>query len=297
MRHIPLYVLVVVPILVRHCTIVLEGGETDQRAQSWIQKVAAGINRYSQNLMQIERRFDTALYAKVAVLVMIGLCLNGGRLGSHQLLDSRFDENRFPIKASEFVERENLKGNLFTSDLWGGYLIYRNPGRYKVFFDGRSDMYGESFVKEYSDVAALNFNWKDVLAKYRIAWILVPADSSLSTVLGESAEWELAYSDSIARVFTRRGEPRNEKVDLLDHRTPTGANASGDSLEAPVGASYRSGSFFRGSLSVQTLQTASRTIPRDILLWPARRSSKMMGNSSSRKPSREARYFSSIWNV
>ena len=98
-RHIPLYVLVVVPILVRHCTIVLEGGETDQKAQSWIQKVAAGINRYSQNLMQIERRFDTASYAKVAVLVMIGLCLNGGRLGGHQLLDFHFDENRFPIKS------------------------------------------------------------------------------------------------------------------------------------------------------------------------------------------------------
>ena len=56
----------------------------------------------------------------------------------------------FPSRASEFVERQNLKGNLFTSDLWGGYLIYRNPRRYKVFFDGRSDMYGESFVKEYS---------------------------------------------------------------------------------------------------------------------------------------------------
>ena len=194
-RHIPLYVLVVVPILVRHCTMVLENGEVDPTAQSWIQKVAKGINRYSQKLVQIEKRFDTALYTKVAVLVMIGLCLNGGRLGGHQLLDFRFDENRFPVRASEFVERQNLQGNLFTSDLWAGYLIYRNPRRYKVFFDGRSDMYGESFMKEYLDLSALNYNWKDVLKKYRIAWILVPADSSLATVLGETAEWKLAYHD------------------------------------------------------------------------------------------------------
>ncbi len=225
-RHIPLYVLVVVPILVRHCTMVLENGEVDPKAQSWIQKVAKAINRYSQRLVQIEKRFDTASPSKVAVLLMIGVCLNGGRIGTHQLLDFRFDEKRFPVRASEFVERQNLQGNLFTSDLWAGYLIYRNPPRYKVFFDGRSDMYGESFIKEYLDLSALNYNWKDVLKKYRIAWILVPSDSSLATVLGESPEWELAYSDSIAKVFTRRGKPWSERVGFFDHRSPMGANAS-----------------------------------------------------------------------
>lgn len=278
-RHIPLYVIVVVPILVRHCTIVLEAGETDRKVQSWVQKVAAAINRYSQNLVQIEKRFDTASYAKFAVLVMIGLCLNGGRVGSHRLLDFNFDESRFPIKASEFVERQDLKGNLFTSDLWAGYLIYRDPRRYKVFFDGRSDMYGESFVKEYSDLSALNFNWKDVLAKYRIAWMMVPANSSLATVLGESPEWESAYSDSIARVFTRRGETGSEKVGSFDHRSPMGTDASWQ-FPRSTGASHGFDCLW-GTLRVQTLQTASRTIPTDILLWPARRSSKMMGNSSA----------------
>ena len=47
-------------------------------------------------------------------------------------------------------------------------------------------MYGESFIKEYLNLSTLKYNWKDVLKKYRIAWILVPSDSSLSTVLGES---------------------------------------------------------------------------------------------------------------
>jgi len=49
-------------------------------------------------------------------------------------------EGRYPEKASEFLAREGIEGRLFNEVAFGGYLIWRFPGR-GVFIDGRNEIY------------------------------------------------------------------------------------------------------------------------------------------------------------
>jgi hypothetical protein len=194
-RHIPLYAIMVVPILVRHLTEYVSDLQTDACFHPRIGALLQGFNRYSANLLNFENRFTSLVYPAIAILFMTGVCLNGGKFLGQTLTDAKFDSKQFPVKAADFVERTGLDGNLFTTDYWGGYFIYRFHPRHKVFFDGRSDMYGEEFVKEYERVTNLDYRWREVLDKYKVDWILVPVDYGLCSALKERKDWQILYDD------------------------------------------------------------------------------------------------------
>src|SRR5262249_55280579 len=63
--------------------------------------------------------------------------------------DLNFDSAKFPVRAANFIPQD---GRVFTKDQWGGYLIYRFGGERKVFIDGRSDFYGQTFLQTYAEV-------------------------------------------------------------------------------------------------------------------------------------------------
>ena len=68
-------------------------------------------------------------------------------------LRAEYDSRLYPAAALATLRNSD---RIFTSDTWGGYLIYR---RYpaKVFTDGRSDFYGPAFEKEYAERVFLIF--------------------------------------------------------------------------------------------------------------------------------------------
>jgi hypothetical protein len=109
-------------------------------------------------------------------------------------------EKNFPKKAVDFLITHPEKGNLFNKYCWGGYLIWR--GR-KVFIDGRLDVYGEEFMREYIQVEKGKKNWKKILEKYKIKVILWPRGGFLPTLLKESSEWQIIYEDEIAIIFQK----------------------------------------------------------------------------------------------
>jgi len=204
-RHVPLYAIMVVPILVKHLTEYLEDLQRDSRLNSWIRSLLQKFNRYSANLLNFENQFTSMVYPTIAILFMSGVCLNGGKFLGQTLTNARFDGKQFPVKAADFIEKAGLNGNLFTTDYWGGYFIYRFHPQHKVFFDGRSDMYGEEFVKEYERVTNLDYRWSEVLEKYKVTWMVLPVDYGLCSALKERQDWQSIYDDHQAIIFVRRG--------------------------------------------------------------------------------------------
>src|SRR5262249_47181649 len=80
------------------------------------------------------------------------------------------------------------------------YLLYKlYPTR--VFIDGRSDMYGEKFCKDYGDIIAVRYNWEKLLARHNVDTILLSTTSALAGVLKESRNWRGVYADHLAIVF------------------------------------------------------------------------------------------------
>ncbi|MFN8008925.1 MAG: hypothetical protein U0V70_18245 [Terriglobia bacterium] len=202
-RHIPLYSIIVVPIVALHLTDYLQTLESGKNLQAWIQKTTKGFRRYSSNIARFENQFKGVVYPLLATMALILIAVNQGKLLGTQVLNKNFDSEKFPVAAAAYLDAHELQGNFFTTDQWGGYLIYRFYPKYPVFFDGRSDMYGEELMKDYFKLVNLEYDWKSVVDKFNIRWMLLPFDVPLPAALKDLPEWRVVYDDHQAIIFIR----------------------------------------------------------------------------------------------
>jgi hypothetical protein len=145
----------------------------------------------------------------LAVLAWL-ICLQGGWLGSRQLIHAQFDPQRVPVAAATFLQKE-FEGKqpstepVFSTDAWGGYLIYRMYLERKVVVDDRHDLYGSGRIRQYLILTQAEPGWQSVLEEWRIRTALLPTDSTLANLLRElPRDWGVAYEDKVAVVFERR---------------------------------------------------------------------------------------------
>ncbi|HEY3743156.1 MAG TPA: hypothetical protein VGL53_25090 [Bryobacteraceae bacterium] len=114
-----------------------------------------------------------------------------------------FPELKYPATALE--KHADLIGHtrLYTTDAWGDYLIYRNYPQQRVFFDGRTDYYGEHLTHDYETLLNGFPGWNDVLNKYAIESVLLPPDSALGTLLKDKPEWKQVDATDSYQLLTR----------------------------------------------------------------------------------------------
>lgn len=195
-RYIPLFGIIVAPVLAKHA-----GGLVENRRDS---RFAGAIGRSSGRIAAIDENSRGYLWPVGAVLLAL-LFAGSGKI------HFQFDPKKKPVSAVEFLEKENLKGNMFNNDEFGDYVIYKAYPRYKVFVDGRSDMYGSDNFKEYSEIASFGPSMESLVRKYDINWIFFDSDSFLSRYLVQNRDWHLIYSDPVASIFIRN-TPENRDV-------------------------------------------------------------------------------------
>ncbi len=194
-RHIPLFAIVVAPILVRHLNLSARTADT-----GFIHHLDVRAN----NLASLDAQLKGHLWP-------ICLCLLVYVLAARGNIQFRFDENIMPVAAVNFLKSEHIKGNMFNHGQYGDYTIYDAWPRYKVFMDGRTDMYGGDRLKEYLNVMMGQPGWQQILAKYDINFVFFTANSSISTILRESKDWRLVYADKAANIFVRN-TPENRDI-------------------------------------------------------------------------------------
>ena len=86
----------------------------------------------------------------------------------------------FPVKSVEYIEKEGIKGNIFNSYNWGGYLIWNMYPDQKVYIDGRCDMYGAEFVTRFVDIYMAKPGWENALEEDKIDYVLIEPNTYLA---------------------------------------------------------------------------------------------------------------------
>ncbi|HKB98748.1 MAG TPA: hypothetical protein VKD23_08180 [Terriglobales bacterium] len=181
----------------------------------WVRGGTARISKFSERMGAQEMQLRGHLWPVVSVAFAFAICLQGGWLGSRRLIHAQFDPQKVPVAAvnflqGEFVGKQPSTEPVFSTDAWGGYLIYRmNPGRMyperKVVVDDRHDLYGSRRIRQYLILSQAEPGWRNVLEQWQIRTALLPADSTLANLLRElPRDWRVAYEDKVAVVFEKR---------------------------------------------------------------------------------------------
>lgn len=186
-RHIPLFAIVAGPVLVKQAQLAFES------IDGWL---VAMLKQRMENLAAIDQSTVRFLWPVIAIGMVSTLAVSG-------TIKHDFDSKYVPTKAVEFIQQEGITGNMFNEDEFGDYIIYATWPRYRVYIDGRTDMYGASRVKEYLTLTQAKEGWESLMDKHQITWVFHAPTSMLSKTLLERPDWKLLYSDKVANIFVK----------------------------------------------------------------------------------------------
>jgi hypothetical protein len=111
------------------------------------------------------------------------------------------DDGQTPISALASVPDNVLREPVFNDYEFGGYLIFKGI---RPFIDGRADMYGNDFMRQYVGLQELdNATITAMLDKYGIVWAMVHSDYRRGRIFDRIPGWRLHYTDKVASVFIR----------------------------------------------------------------------------------------------
>ncbi len=93
----------------------------------------------------------------------------------------------YPLSAVQFLEKNTIKGNLFSEYGWGGYLIWKYPSK-KIYMSGQMPVWrwkapdsreSNNVMEEYNSIIYQdNQDWERLFEKYSINTVLWPANEN-----------------------------------------------------------------------------------------------------------------------
>ncbi len=108
-----------------------------------------------------------------------------------------------PLAAVDYIQRTHPAGRMFNSYNFGAYLLWALYPDYPVYVDGRTDLYNDTFLREYLDVVMGRPGYANALDRNGVNLVVVEAHALLGDRLSESPAWRKVYTDDVAAVYER----------------------------------------------------------------------------------------------
>jgi hypothetical protein len=191
-RNVPFFALVATPILARH-------------VWAWVSRHGDAVA-----LLSTDRRVlsSVASFAVIAVnvllLIIVPIAAGAVRLRNATLSQSSIEARDYPTAAVEFLQTQNVTQPIYNEYHWGGYLIWKLYPRYRVFIDGRADVYGDQLMEEFFKVHDGTTVWRKVLDQHGIKSVLVEPNTAIASLLRQDQDWQNVFEDHKAVIFVRR---------------------------------------------------------------------------------------------
>jgi len=178
-RHIPIFVLLAMPIIASALARSLPSALRERTPPALFRPV-----------------FNGAVIVLTAVLASVKLA---GLAGNQQASEAK----HFPQKAVAFLQAGDYPRGVFVYYDWGGYAVWKLYPEYRVFVDGRADLYGDDLLGQFKTAMLLRTGWQKVLDSWNVEAVLLPPSSALAQGLLLDRSWRAIFSDSEAIILVR----------------------------------------------------------------------------------------------
>ncbi len=188
-RNVALFVAAATPVLINSCS---DYWKELSAARGW--KLAVPTRPVFAIITAL-----ALLVIGVATVVHIAIEIGPGKQQS-------LTASTYPIGAADWLASHPEVGTrMYNQYGWGGYLanrFYPQPNR-KVFIFGEAALMGDDLLNEYEDVQTLRPDWKAVLDRYQVDYVVYNRGEALANVLATQPDWTLVYEDSVAVIYVR----------------------------------------------------------------------------------------------
>ena len=184
-RHIPIFGLFAAPVIARHL---------------WTLMLARGWERWF--VKPEVPAVGLTLFLNCLFLLAPAVAA-GGRVWHFVTHHDSYESIRYPVAAVNYLQTQQPRGPIYNQYGWGGYLINRLYPNYRVYIDGRADVYGDAFMTETMRVYDGHSGWREPLDRLSVGTVLIAPDAPLASLLRNDSEWNKVYEDRQAVIFSR----------------------------------------------------------------------------------------------
>jgi hypothetical protein len=198
-RHIPIFVLLAIPVIAA--------------ALPAVSQVSKMVSKSARRSAPVSLRLQPFFNAAVIILIAVLAVVKWVNLAGDQNVR---EADRFPQKSVQFLRTiapipGESSSNLFVYYDWGGYAIWKLYPEYRVFADGRADLYSDDIhggsddllYQSIKTVVELRTGWRDVLDRWKVEVVLVPPSCAVVQALLLDPNWHAEFSDSKSIVLLR----------------------------------------------------------------------------------------------
>jgi len=184
-RHIPIFALIAAPVLAAHLWQLLA-------SRGWDRRLSA----------------PETVGSLISVVISLSILLAPATLAASRVwhfvaYQPAYEATNYPAAAVNFLVAERLPGPIYNRYGWGGYLIRRLYPDYRVFIDGRADVYGDAFMTETFNTYDGRVGWREQLERLAVQTVLIDPNAPLASLLRSEPGWQKIYEDKQAVIFTR----------------------------------------------------------------------------------------------
>jgi len=115
----------------------------------------------------------------------------------------RLQRENLPVDAVAWIRQHRPAGEMFNPYNWGGYLAWALWPDYRVFVDGRTDLYGDALLRQYLEVQLGRPGLERTLDAYQVNLVVTYTDDALGAYLTCLGGWAEVYRDEMATVYVR----------------------------------------------------------------------------------------------
>jgi hypothetical protein len=204
-RNIPVAAMLLVLVSGAMIPAVAGEGARSERVAAWLRSALAREQSFAARMTRLEFGLRGHGWLLAVTALLVWTCLHQGQLGKRRIMDVQFSPTRFPVTAVDYIVEHRIFTPVFSTDAWGGFLIYRLYPHSRVVVDDRHDLYGEAFFKRYLNIVRVQPGWREDLEGMHADWALVPHNAALANILQVAGGWKIAYQDGISILFQRVG--------------------------------------------------------------------------------------------
>jgi hypothetical protein len=189
-RNVPFFALVATPLLAEH-------------AWAWLTRRSWGAWLLKPEKREAGGRVALKVALNLVLFVGAPLLLCVLRV---QLITARQTEDEarnFPVAAIEFMREHRPPQPIYNEYGWGGYMIWNLYPDYRVYIDGRADVYGDAYLEEFLKTHAGTREWRAPLERVGVRTVVVDPDTPLASLLRQESGWRNVFEDKQAVIFVR----------------------------------------------------------------------------------------------
>ena len=150
------------------------------------------------------------LFAVTTVIVLIAIAGVTTLRVANDIRPSRqqtMDAQTYPVGAADWLAAHPEVGTrMYNQYGWGGYLAYRfyPQQNRRVFIFGEAALMGDQLLNEYEHVQDIRSDWKQILDRYGVDYVVYNKGAPLPNLLATQPDWTLVYQDSVAVIYVRK---------------------------------------------------------------------------------------------